>query len=309
MKALLKKGVIVLVPEAGDDPEAFAAWREASTEHVFALRVQARGGTVLHDLGPRAQGPFVTQNCAALPESLIESELFGFRRGAFTGADRDQEGLFERADGGTLFLDEIGELPLELQAKLLRVLETREVRKLGETEPRPVDFRLVAATNRDLGTEVEAGRFRSDLFYRLDGVRLEMPTLAQRPEDVPALVDHFLRLERAKDGVERACAPAVLRRLCERAWPGNVRELANEVARLCVLSGGDLVDPDLVRDPASAGAGAAGELLPLAELERRAIEQALERTGDDKRRAAELLGISRAKIYQRLKEWRAEGRS
>jgi len=262
----------------------------------------------LHDLGPRANGPFAPENCAALPESLIESELFGYKQGAFTGADNDRAGLFERASGGTLFLDEIGELPIDLQAKLLRVVETREVRRLGENEARPVDFRIVAATNRDLTQEVAAKRFRADLLYRLDGVRIEMPLLADRIADIPALVDHFLRLEEAKTGVHRTCDPLVMRRLCERDWPGNVRELANEVARLTVMSESDLVDPDLVRTSQVLPeiGTTSGAIRQLSELERSAILGALQRTQGDKARAAELLGISRAKIYQRLKEWRED---
>ncbi len=264
----------------------------------------------LHRLGPRAGGPLVAENCAALPASLIESELFGYRKGAFTGADRDRAGIFERAHTGTLFLDEIGELPLELQAKLLRVLETREVRRLGDSRTLQTDFRLVAATNRDLAAEVEAGRFRADLYYRLDALRVELPPLAERVEDVPELVEHFLRLE-AGDGAPRRASREVLCALSRRPWPGNVRELANEVARLCVLSGGDLEDPDLVRTPQGAARAprraGAEEIVPLAELERRAILDALRATGDDKRAAAARLGISRAKLYQRLKLWADEG--
>jgi transcriptional regulator with GAF, ATPase, and Fis domain len=261
----------------------------------------ARG---LHELSPRASGPFVGENCAALPESLIESELFGYKRGAFTGADEDRPGMFERASGGSLFLDEIGEMPLSLQAKLLRVLETGEVRRLGDNEARDVDFRLVAATNRDLEEEVREGRFRADLFYRLDGLRVEMPPLRERPEDIPELVDHFLRLEATRDGECREIARPVLSRLCLRAWPGNVRELANEVARLCVVSDGDIVDPDLVREPGTiARESRTGPVRPLNELERDAILEALAQTGGDKGEAAKLLGISRSKIYQRLKEW------
>jgi transcriptional regulator with GAF, ATPase, and Fis domain/tetratricopeptide (TPR) repeat protein len=264
----------------------------------------------LHELSPRAAGPFVSESCAALPATLIESELFGFLKGSFTGAERDSDGLFERASGGTLFLDEVGELPLELQAKLLRVLETREVRRLGEADARPVDFRLVVATNRDLSAEVEEGRFRLDLLYRIDGVRVSMPPLSERPQDIPLLVDHFLRLEERRSGRRQRCADAVLARLAARAWPGNVRELRNEVARLCVLSEGDITDPGLVRDAASAFAAVvpgSGGVRSLAELEKQAILDAIERTGGDKRRAAELLGVSRAKIYQRIKEWRDEG--
>lgn len=265
----------------------------------------------LHSLSPRAAAPFVSENCAALPPSLIEAELFGARRGAFTGADRDREGLIERAHGGTLFLDEIGELPLELQAKLLRVLETGEVRRLGESTSRSVDFRLVAATNRDLEKEVRENRFRSDLYYRLDGLRVRMPSLSERESDIPELVEHFMRLQAAESGVTRKIAPVVVARLARRAWPGNVRELFNELARLAVLSEGDIVDPELVRDPglfrAEAPRSGGANVKSLAELEREAIFHALEVAGNDKRKAAELLGISRAKIYQRLKDWGITG--
>ena len=235
---------------------------------------------------------------------------FGVEKGAFTGAVARKEGRFERADGGTLFLDEIGELPLELQAKLLRVLETSEVRRLGDTRVRKVDIRLVAATNRDLEAEVRAGRFRADLYYRLDGLRIELPTLASRVEDIPALVDHFLRLEQARSGRTRRVAPAVMAALCRRVWQGNVRELSNEIARLCVLSEGDLVDPELMREPGSTrqeAPGAGGPIEPLEKLERKAIERAVAACGGDKTKAAELLGISRAKIYQRWKDWYGAG--
>lgn len=259
----------------------------------------------IHAQSPRSGKALVVENCAALPASLIESELFGFRRGAFTGANEDRAGLFERADGSTLFLDEIGELPQDLQAKLLRVLETGEVRRLGDSESRTVDVRLVAATNRDLPTEVEEGRFRADLYYRLDGLSIRMPSLEEHVDDIPELVEHFLRLDEARTGVQRGVDPAVVERLCRRSWPGNVRELANEVARLIVLSAGDLVDPALVREPGPQPRSSSepARVVPLLQLEREAILRALESTGGDKREAAKLLGISRAKIYQRLKAW------
>ena len=262
----------------------------------------------IHAQSQRKDKPFVVENCAALPASLIESELFGFRRGAFTGANEDRAGLFERADRGTLFLDEIGELPLELQAKLLRVLETGEVRRLGDAESRTIDARLVTATNRDLPTEVEEGRFRADLFYRLDGLSIRMPALEEHVEDIPELALHFLRLDEARTGTSRRIAPEVSEQLCRRPWPGNVRELANEVARLIVLSPDDLVDPSLVRDPGPKPRPSSepARVVPLQQLEREAILRALEVTGGDKRAAAELLGISRAKIYQRLKAWEDE---
>jgi len=259
----------------------------------------------IHGESPRRSGPLVVENCAALPPALIESELFGYVKGAFTGAAEDRAGLFERAHGGTLFLDEIGELPLELQAKLLRVLETGEVRRIGDAATRAVEVRLVCATNRDLRAEVEGGRFRADLYYRLDGLCIRMPRLAERPEDVPELVEHFLRLEEARSGVARRIAPAVLAELARRSWPGNVRELANEIARMAVLSEGDIEDPGLLRPPGPElhGASTADRVVPIAQLERDAIVRALDVTGGDKRAAAEMLGISRAKIYQRLKAW------
>jgi transcriptional regulator with GAF, ATPase, and Fis domain len=260
----------------------------------------------LHAQSARANGPFIAENCAAFPAALIEAELFGYKKGAYTGADADRTGLFERASGGTLFLDEIGELPLELQAKLLRVLETGEVRRLGDSVVRRTDVRLVAATNRDLDREVRENRFRADLLYRLDALRLAMPSLEERVDDIPRLVDHFVRLEEAKSGVKRSVAPAVITRLCARPWPGNVRELANEVARLCVLSGGDITDPSLLRVPGAASAPRIGKLVgrTLADLEREAIAAAIEEAGGDKSKAAEMLGISRAKVYQRVKDWR-----
>lgn len=265
----------------------------------------------IHGLSGRADRPFVAENCAALPPSLAEAELFGVKKGAFTGADVDRAGLFERADGGTLFLDEVGELPLDLQAKLLRVLETRTIRRIGDEAERSVNFRIVSATNRTLRAEAEAGRFRADLMYRLDGVTVEMPSLNDRREDIPALVEHFLSCS-AEDGQEpKSMSAAVLSCLMARDWPGNVRELANEVERLVVLSGADISDPQLVRPSSQQSAvstggahvQAAGMVRPIAELERIAIVDALRATGDDKSKAAELLGISRAKIYQRLKEW------
>ncbi|HVS09245.1 MAG TPA: sigma-54 dependent transcriptional regulator, partial [Planctomycetota bacterium] len=292
---------------------------ERAAASTLAVLVTGESGTgkelaarAVHELSERAEKTFVSESCAALPASLIEAELFGTQKGAYTGADRDREGLFERAHGGTLFLDEIGELPLELQAKLLRVLETSEVRRVGDSDTRTVDFRLVAATNRDLEEEVRANRFRADLYYRLNGITIRMPPIAARVEDIPALVDHFLRLHEAETGERREIAPAVLAQLVRRAWPGNVRELFNELARLLVLSEGVVSDSGLVGQPgpiaAGWGEGPKLELVkPLAQLEREAIEAALAKAGGDKREAARMLGISRAKVYQRLKEWGVTG--
>jgi serine/threonine-protein kinase PknK len=321
-KALAEKG---LPASAGGLVGNSAPMREAhrlierAAACKLAVLVTGESGTgkelaarAVHELSERAEGAFVSESCAALPASLIEAELFGTRKGAYTGADRDREGLFERAHGGTLFLDEIGELPLELQAKLLRVLETSEVRRVGDSATRTVDFRLVAATNRDLEEEVRANRFRADLYYRLNGITIRMPPIAARVEDIPALVDHFLRLHEAETGQRREIAPAVLAQLVRRAWPGNVRELFNELARLLVLSEGVVSDPGLVGQPgpiaAGSGEGPKLELVkPLAQLEREAIEAALAKAGGDKREAARMLGISRAKVYQRLKDWGVTG--
>ncbi len=319
-KALLEAGLPVTAGGLVGDTPVMREVRhllERAAPSKLSVLVRGESGTgkelaarALHELSPWSSGPFVSENCAALPPSLIEAELFGARRGAYTGADRDREGLFERAHGGTLFLDEVGELPFDLQAKLLRVLETSEVRRLGDERARKVDFRLVVATNRDLEADVQAGRFRADLYYRLKGLEIHMPPLSRRSEDIPALVDHFLRLREREDGVRRAIAKPVLARLVRRPWPGNVRELANEIARLSLFSEGDLMDPRLVSEPAAIAPGplhAGAGLKTLVQLEREAIESALALTGGDKTETARRLGISRAKIYQRLKEWGQEG--
>jgi transcriptional regulator with GAF, ATPase, and Fis domain len=318
-KALEAAGLPAPVPGlVGESPrmlEVFDLIRRAANGPLPVLVTGASGtgkelaARAVHDLGSDREGPFVSENCTAIPATLLEAELFGARKGAFTGADRDRPGMFERAEGGTLFLDEIGELPLEFQAKLLRVLETREVRRVGDDHVRHVSFRLVTATNRDLLAEVDAGNFRSDLYYRLAGLTIAMPTLAERRDDVPRLVEHLLEKESRRQGVVRRCSPEMLRALEERDWPGNVRELSNTVARLCLLSDGDLDDPRLLAEPDRQERSSDPDaLLPLAELERRAIERALDRTNGDKQRAADLLGISRSKIYQKLKEYREQDR-
>ena len=238
-----------------------------------------------------------------MPAALVESELFGAARGSYTGATEDRPGLFERASGGTLFLDEVGELPLESQVKLLRVLETRRVRRIGDPDDRDVDFRLVCATNRDLESEVESDRFRADLLFRLDGVRVVMPSLAERPEDIAPLVRHLLNLHGARTGDTPSMNADVLAVLEQRSWPGNVRELSNEIRRLAVLSGGVIDDPTLVRSIKATGAPHSSGVKTIAALEREAILDAIDHFQGDKTKAAAALGISRAKVYQRLKEW------
>jgi two-component system response regulator HydG len=266
----------------------------------------------LHAEGARAERPFVSVNCAALPEALLESELFGHVKGAFTGATSDRAGLFAEADGGTIFLDEIGEMPLALQPKLLHVLERRVVRPVGASRERPVDFRLVAATHRDLRERVAAGAFRADLLYRLEVVAVEIPPLRHRTADLPLLVAHFLAEARAKhpqSPVVRLSAEATAR-LLDYDWPGNVRELQHVLERLVVLGRGAEAEvaelPNaLLRAPA-AMPGFSGEVLPIRELQARYAAWALERFGGHRTRTAEALGIDLKTLAKWLASTRAE---
>ena len=260
----------------------------------------------LHRMSGRGNGPFVAVNCAAIPEALIESELFGHERGAFTGAVGRREGKFELAHGGTLLLDEIGDLPLAMQGKLLRVLQEGEIDRVGGSRPVPVDVRLVAATNRDLEALVEEGGFRVDLLYRLDVVAIELPPLRERGEDITRLAHHFLRRFAAiNDKSVKSFEPDALAALQGWTWPGNVRELENAIERAVVLCRGDRIGrDDLPERVAKAEAGsqvmhiAVGT--PLEEIERLAIAETLKLTGGDKRRAAMLLGIAVRTIYRKL---------
>ncbi|MGE0709784.1 MAG: sigma-54-dependent transcriptional regulator [Planctomycetota bacterium] len=262
----------------------------------------------LHLGSARAGRPFLSVNCAALPEGLLESELFGHEQGAFTGAVKKSQGLFRAADGGTLFLDEVGEMVPAVQAKLLRVLEAREVRPVGGTASIPVDVRIVAATHQDLFAASEEGRFREDLFYRLAVIELEVPPLRERPGDAPLLARHFLaRLAAERGEPERKMSPAFVERLERYAWPGNVRELQNAIERAVTVGGETLEVPDLgprVRD-APARPPAPSDELPdsLAELERLHVLGVLRRVGGDRRRAAALLEIDLSTLYRKLKRW------
>jgi two-component system, NtrC family, response regulator HydG len=270
---------------------------------------------LVHDLSPRAQGPFVPINCAAIPEGLLESELFGHERGAFTGAVARKEGRFERARGGTLLLDEVGEIPASLQVKLLRFLQDGVLERVGGSEGVRVDVRVVAATNRDLAAEVKAGRFREDLFYRLDVVSVRLPPLRERREDVPLLAMAFLRRMAEKHGKPvHAFTPAALAALELYPWPGNVRELLHAVERAVILCRGDGVDvPDLPESiraaPAAPGERAPGGapaslVVPLGttleEIERLVIRETLRETRGDKNLAAQILGIAARTIYRKL---------
>ena len=260
----------------------------------------------LHASGPRRQAAFVPINCGALPEPLLESELFGYKRGAFTGAAEDRMGLFESAHGGTLFLDEIGEMPPALQVKMLRVLQDGEVRRVGEAHSRRVDVRIVAATNRDLAQEVEAGRFRQDLYYRLNVVTVTLPPLRDRPEDLLLLSDHFLAKFRAKlarphlqfTSDARSC-------ILNYAWPGNVRELEHAIERATALTDSDQVSSEhLVPGLPTAPLHEDGASLKqtLQRSERSAIEAALRRTGGNISRAATALGVSRQHLHNRIRK-------
>ncbi len=261
----------------------------------------------LHHGSPRSKAPFVAINCAAITETLLESELFGHQKGAFTGASEAKKGLFVEADGGTLFLDEIGEMPLALQAKLLRVLETSVVRPVGGGTERKVDVRVVAATNRDLGRAVGEKRFREDLYYRLHVIPVHLPPLRARREDIPLLVEQFVARFREQHPEQpvREMTAEVMRRLVDLPWPGNVRELKNAVERLLILGRGKRVD---LRDLAAAVpeplpeamAGIASEIVPLRVLTRRYVEWVLQQTGNNKVRAAQLLGIDASTIYRML---------
>jgi two-component system response regulator HydG len=281
-----------------------------------AVLIQGESGTgkelaarALHRASPRADGPFLALNCGALPAQLLESELFGYEKGAFTGAAAAKPGQLELAHGGTLFLDEIGECAPELQVRLLRVLQEREVQRLGGTRRTPVDFRLVAATNRRLEDEVKSGRFREDLYYRINVIAMTMPALRERPEDVPVLAALFLdraarREGRALDGI----SAAALERLAAHDWPGNVRELANAVERGVVVARGPLLEagdlPPHLRAAAAAAAplDVAGADLPLATVERAVVAAAMERHGGNKSQVARVLGISRKLLYSKLRE-------
>ena len=293
--------------------------------HVRTALVTGETGTgkelvarALHQLGPRHERRFVTINRSAVVETLFESELFGHVRGAFTGATGDKPGLFELADRGTVFLDEVGELPPAVQAKLLRVLEAGECQRVGSLQPRRVDVRVIAATNRDLGSEIRAGRFRNDLFYRLNIIPVALPPLRERREDIPYLTAAFLRefahsFAKPLTGLTRGAE----RLLVSASWEGNVRELRNVLERAAILATGEFItereltggmgrEPAMAPPPAAAAAARTqagypdGEPVPLATLERDHIARALRVAGGNKAAAARTLGLSRRAFYRRL---------
>jgi two-component system, NtrC family, response regulator AtoC len=260
----------------------------------------------MHFRGPLAEMPFVAVDCGSLVPTLMESELFGHEKGAFTGAVKTKAGLFQAADGGTIFLDEIGELPLELQAKLLRVLQEKEVRPVGSNTKTPVSVRVIVATNRDLESAYRAGTFRKDLYFRLNVVTVHLPSLRERRSDIPQLVHCFL--DRYAPGENVQVSPAAMKTFLNYDWPGNVRELENCIARAIALGDGQIIDvtdlPATIRDtatPEELEIDAANSTTALAELERMTILRVFEQAGGDKVLAGKMLGISRATLYRKLK--------
>jgi len=268
----------------------------------------------IHYHSPRRDRPFVKINCSALPENLMESELFGFEKGAFTGAVAAKPGKFEQADTGTVFLDEIGDVPPSIQVKLLRVLQEREFERLGSNKTRQVDVRVIAATNQDLRAALEQGAFREDLYYRLNVVPLNLPPLRERREDIPFLAEHFVRelgaaLGRPVEGISEAA----IRKLMAYHWPGNVRELENVIERSLVLCSGPVLEADDIKlDTAPrARPPAEGYFLPegmtLEEFEQAVIREALKRAGGNKSQAARLLGLTRNALRYRLSQMGLDG--
>jgi two-component system response regulator AtoC len=315
-------GLGEMVAKSGRMTELFRTIRKIA-EFKTTVLVGGESGTgkelvarAIHRLSPRGEGAFIAVNCGAIPATLLESELFGHRKGAFTDATRDRKGLFEEATGGTLFLDEIGELPLGLQVKLLRVLQEEEIRRLGDTQDVKVDVRVVAATARDLAEEVKHGGFREDLYYRLNVLSIQLPPLRERREDIPLLVTHFVNRMNARMGLAVTGASAeAMRLLIESEWPGNVRELENTIERAMVLTEGTQIDvdslPDRLRQPVGRAPVTPEPVvdgdLSIKRASRRSeedlIRRALVRTGGNRTRAAELLEISHRALLYKIKEY------
>ena len=314
----------------GSSPEMDKLYRilskVAHTAHPVLILGESGTGKELvarsiHSNGPHASKPFLPVDCGSLVPTLVESELFGYVKGAFTGASRAKDGLLVAAEGGTVFLDEIGELPLDLQAKLLRALQEKEIRPVGSTQRVAINVRILAATNRDLAQMVEQGRFRKDLYYRLNVVSLRIPPLRERREDIPLLAAHFLDRSNQQRGAQNALSDDALRIMTDYTWPGNVRELENSIERACALSSGAILHiGDLptqlqefrlhayqaavpVEDNTAANVPRVNTVTPLAELERQAILRTLRELKGDKLTTARLLGIGKTTLYRKLKEY------
>lgn len=279
--------------------------RVAPTEALVLIEGETGTGKeliahMIHANSPRAGMPFIPVDCASLAPSLIESELFGAMRGAYTGADRDRTGVFEAANGGTVFLDEIGEIDLNFQLKLLRFLQEKEIRPLGSSRPKKVDVRIVAATNRDLRKMVDEGKFREDLWYRLDVVRITVPPLRERHGDIPLLAAAFLKRYNGRYGLDTRITESGMKALCEYTWPGNVRQLQHMIERLVILAPGGRITEDAVEEAIRASSPKEEPGETLAEAEAEQIRKVLAATGGNKSRAARILGIERKTLYRKL---------
>ncbi len=290
---------------------------EKVSQHNYPVLILGESGTgkelvarSIHFSGMRSNTPFAPVDCSALVPTLIESELFGYVKGAFTGANHNKQGLMEAAGNGTLFLDEIGDLPIDLQAKLLRALQEKEIRPVGSTERVPISVRIIAATNRDLEAAVRTGNFRQDLFFRLNVVQIKMPPLRERKGDIPLLVNSFLEKFGDAETPARTISEDAMTRLMAYDWPGNVRELENAIERAIALGTGPILHVGDLPSNLQYGSGERlpqnDELLPLDELERRAIMRALRESGGDKLAAARLLGIGKTTLYRKLKQYESQ---
>ena len=321
----LSQGLGAMIGRSGEMEKLYRILSKVaqSSHPVLVLGESGTGkelvARTIHAYGPNSQKPFLPVDCGSLVPTLIESELFGYVKGAFTGANRTKDGLLVSAEGGTVFLDEIGELSLDLQAKLLRALQEKEVRPVGANHRVPIKARIVAATNRDLAAMVEKGTFRKDLFYRLNVVNLRLPALRDRREDIPLLAAHFLDRISREHGAKYTLSDEALRTMMRHDWPGNVRELENSIERACALSSGPILHlGDLPTQLQQQGLEArrlatnpnepvekvdAPELKTLADLEREAILSAIRTLNGDKLQAAKLLGIGKTTLYRKLKEY------
>jgi len=290
---------------------------EKVSQHEYPVLILGESGTgkelvarSIHFSGPRKERPFAPVDCSSLVPTLIESELFGYVKGAFTGAMQAKQGLLEAAQGGTLFLDEIGDMPVDLQAKLLRALQEREIKPVGSTERRRINVRIIAATNRDLDSAIRAGTFRQDLYFRLNVVQLKLPPLRDRKSDIPLLVTAFLEKFSDSQGPVRTISDEAMRSLIAYDWPGNVREMENAIERAVALGSGPVLHvadlPSSLHYPTSDRVPERDEILPLEELERRAILRTLRETSGDKLAAARMLGIGKTTLYRKLKQYHVE---
>jgi len=289
---------------------------EKVSQHEYPVLILGESGTgkelvakSIHYSGVRKDRPFAPVDCSSLVPTLIESELFGYVKGAFTGAMQSKQGLLEAAQGGTLFLDEIGDMPVDLQAKLLRALQEREVKPVGSTERRHINIRIIAATNRDLESAIRTGGFRQDLYFRLNVVQIKLPPLRERKSDIQLMVISFLEKFSDPHGPPRTISDDAMRRLIAYDWPGNVRELENAIERAVAMGSGPIVHvgdlPSNLHYPSSERVPDKDELLPMEELERRAILRTLRETGGDKLAAARMLGIGKTTLYRKLKQYHA----